>query len=409
MGAIARVEARRGRGGAGGWVGELGRGERGTARARASRAERPKVMGDRGGGAKAAAPAVATVACVCDSGGVARVQQWPDARAHSSPTSYPPSSSHSRPPYPIPPPAVAKVACVCDSGGVARVQQWPDARARRAQELSRGAERSPIAPQHPIHPPHPTPAHPIQSLHPPPRTRRALPPSPRCCQLPLTLPHPTPAPTRQRDTSGSAPHGPTPWIGASCCRTMHSNAEPHGPHGDTGRPRRSAALLTHKVCVCGRGWGGARGAIVVVEARRGRGGAGGWVGGLGRGERGTARAHHASSHPSLGQLSSPLPQPTSARRPTTRHGGYRTTSVPRDFPHIAAIAQLGERQTEDLNVPGSIPGLGRDVTTRCVVINTPRPAHIATTTVATTSGETALRRNGAECLSPRRAPLSIAV
>ena len=25
---------------------------------------------------------------------------------------------------------------------------------------------------------------------------------------------------------------------------------------------------------------------------------------------------------------------------------------------IAAIAQLGERQTEDLQVPGSIPGLG---------------------------------------------------
>ena len=25
---------------------------------------------------------------------------------------------------------------------------------------------------------------------------------------------------------------------------------------------------------------------------------------------------------------------------------------------IAAIAQLGERQTEDLEVPGSIPGLG---------------------------------------------------
>ena len=25
---------------------------------------------------------------------------------------------------------------------------------------------------------------------------------------------------------------------------------------------------------------------------------------------------------------------------------------------IAAIAQLGERQTEDLKVPGSIPGLG---------------------------------------------------
>ena len=26
--------------------------------------------------------------------------------------------------------------------------------------------------------------------------------------------------------------------------------------------------------------------------------------------------------------------------------------------HLAAIAQLGERQTEDLEVPGSIPGLG---------------------------------------------------
>ena len=26
--------------------------------------------------------------------------------------------------------------------------------------------------------------------------------------------------------------------------------------------------------------------------------------------------------------------------------------------HMAAIAQLGERQTEDLKVPGSIPGLG---------------------------------------------------
>ena len=26
---------------------------------------------------------------------------------------------------------------------------------------------------------------------------------------------------------------------------------------------------------------------------------------------------------------------------------------------IAQIAQLGERQTEDLKVPGSIPGLGR--------------------------------------------------
>ena len=34
----------------------------------------------------------------------------------------------------------------------------------------------------------------------------------------------------------------------------------------------------------------------------------------------------------------------------------------------AAIAQLGERQTEDLKVPGSIPGLGSFVLPACVVL-----------------------------------------
>ena len=29
-----------------------------------------------------------------------------------------------------------------------------------------------------------------------------------------------------------------------------------------------------------------------------------------------------------------------------------------EMQQVAAIAQLGERQTEDLEVPGSIPGLG---------------------------------------------------
>ena len=33
-----------------------------------------------------------------------------------------------------------------------------------------------------------------------------------------------------------------------------------------------------------------------------------------------------------------------------------------DVACIAAIAQLGERQTEDLKVPGSIPGLGKSNT-----------------------------------------------
>jgi hypothetical protein len=33
-------------------------------------------------------------------------------------------------------------------------------------------------------------------------------------------------------------------------------------------------------------------------------------------------------------------------------------SVHIQFAAVAAIAQLGERQTEDLKVPGSIPGLG---------------------------------------------------
>ena len=41
---------------------------------------------------------------------------------------------------------------------------------------------------------------------------------------------------------------------------------------------------------------------------------------------------------------------------------YRNQAVPRisktNNPCRAAIAQLGERQTEDLKVPGSIPGLG---------------------------------------------------
>ncbi len=31
---------------------------------------------------------------------------------------------------------------------------------------------------------------------------------------------------------------------------------------------------------------------------------------------------------------------------------------PTQNPKVAQVAQLGERQTEDLNVPGSSPGLG---------------------------------------------------
>ena len=34
-------------------------------------------------------------------------------------------------------------------------------------------------------------------------------------------------------------------------------------------------------------------------------------------------------------------------------------------PAVAAIAQLGERQTEDLKVPGSIPGLGITFCSAC--------------------------------------------
>ena len=40
---------------------------------------------------------------------------------------------------------------------------------------------------------------------------------------------------------------------------------------------------------------------------------------------------------------------------------------------IAAIAQLGERQTEDLKVPGSIPGLGMILRRgRCLIASKPR-------------------------------------
>ena len=42
----------------------------------------------------------------------------------------------------------------------------------------------------------------------------------------------------------------------------------------------------------------------------------------------------------------------------SKKGLTMTTSSLRGMSYQAAIAQLGERQTEDLKVPGSIPGLG---------------------------------------------------
>ena len=50
---------------------------------------------------------------------------------------------------------------------------------------------------------------------------------------------------------------------------------------------------------------------------------------------------------------------------------FLVTFVSLIFP-AAAIAQLGERQTEDLKVPGSIPGLGRAM--HC--IGRPRTRHL---------------------------------
>ena len=46
--------------------------------------------------------------------------------------------------------------------------------------------------------------------------------------------------------------------------------------------------------------------------------------------------------------------------PPQRKGGVRkrTKTLRNSYFARAAIAQLGERQTEDLKVPGSIPGLG---------------------------------------------------
>ncbi len=51
-----------------------------------------------------------------------------------------------------------------------------------------------------------------------------------------------------------------------------------------------------------------------------------------------------------------------------------------DVACIAAIAQLGERQTEDLKVPGSIPGHGKilfDVLGPCNVWHEPRHKAVA--------------------------------
>ena len=51
------------------------------------------------------------------------------------------------------------------------------------------------------------------------------------------------------------------------------------------------------------------------------------------------------------------------------------TFVILNFPE-AAIAQLGERQTEDLKVPGSIPGLGMDnVKAQCRTRSRPQAVH----------------------------------
>ena len=46
-------------------------------------------------------------------------------------------------------------------------------------------------------------------------------------------------------------------------------------------------------------------------------------------------------------------------RPYRRNAGHNVVNVKRiRIEDMAAIAQLGERRTEDLKVPGSIPGLG---------------------------------------------------
>ena len=62
-------------------------------------------------------------------------------------------------------------------------------------------------------------------------------------------------------------------------------------------------------------------------------------------------------------------------RPGVSKGGLRllVLSISSSWRSIqAAIAQLGERQTEDLKVPGSIPGLGRAM--HC--IGRPRTRHL---------------------------------
>ena len=54
-------------------------------------------------------------------------------------------------------------------------------------------------------------------------------------------------------------------------------------------------------------------------------------------------------------LSRPSSLPPRAMPARLRSAGY---AFARAHKSLAAIAQLGERQTEDLKVPGSIPGLG---------------------------------------------------
>ena len=59
----------------------------------------------------------------------------------------------------------------------------------------------------------------------------------------------------------------------------------------------------------------------------------------------------------------PVTQKTRVQFPAAEFGSHRAVCASLAAPArgslpTAAIAQLGERQTEDLKVPGSIPGLG---------------------------------------------------
>lgn len=133
------------------------------------------------------------------------------------------------------------------------------------------------------------------------------------------------------------------------------------PPDNNARPIKDAALNNGRVHGAAGNWGSgvARGAVAKTRpptppgegpgaSLLGAGIGGMGVGNVGVGVGGGGRDHRRPRG-AAGSPARPTRRPAKLQR--EKHQNWRWVSV-------ASIAQLGERKTEDLEVPGSIPGLG---------------------------------------------------